>query len=93
MQLDVEKSQLVRELMAEGMRVLEIREGEHYVGKILKITDRFVVHKVGRESVVVHSVSQILATCVAGQDAHILYRAGGSGVILHQPPRGQALDR
>ncbi|WP_426148743.1 LPD7 domain-containing protein [Polaromonas sp. DSR2-3-2] len=60
----------------QGFNVERVVEGRQYLGKILQVTDEFVVHKVGRHTAVIHRVDQLQGSYTVGQTARIQYREG-----------------
>ena len=60
----------------QGFNVERAVEGKQYLGKILQVTDQFVVHKVGRHTAVIHRVDQLQGSYTVGQTARIQYREG-----------------
>jgi hypothetical protein len=76
---------LAASAVEKGLTVVAVEDGKQYVGKILQITDQFVVHKVGRNSVVIHGVDQLTGNYTVGQTAHIRYRKGIGADEPEQP--------
>lgn len=70
----------------KGLNVVAVEDGKNYLGEILQVTDQFVVHKVGRNSVVIHDVDQLKGNYTVGQTAHIRYRdgIGTDGPVQHR---------
>lgn len=71
----------------KGLIVVAVEDGKQYLGEILQVTDQFVVHKVGRNSALIHRVEQLKAKYTVGQTAHIRYR---DGIGMDGPEQGRS---
>lgn len=72
----------------QGFNVEKAVEDRQYLGKILQITDQFVVHKVGRYTAVIHRVDHLKGSYTVGQTAHIQYR---KGIGMDEPEQRRSL--
>lgn len=68
------RDELVELLQASGLTVVEAKEGGLYSGKVMQITDMYVVQKNGRDTAVIHDLKHLKSRYFVGQNAEIVYR-------------------
>jgi hypothetical protein len=83
------RDDLVAQLQGQGLEVREIMEGKHFLGKIRRTTDHFVVQGVGANAVVIHELDRLGGIYVVGQDAHIQYVNGRGKSKIQGTERGK----